>query len=229
MKLKRTIIDGIEVYVPLTEEEEKTYQEQNEENQQLGHDEKESRDQETNNKNNDEYINVEKDKDNLFNTIADKVSKIADIVGDKVGTAFEKTGTFVKKTFDPEENAKRKDTNDKNKKLAKLLPYLSEEDIHNLLNRILEGDESLKDIDLNIIFPYLSSEDAGALFLRCIKEKNKKMKYDQLIQYIDEATLDQLVDLYLNGELEEIDIEDILPYLNDKNIKKVFEHEILNK
>ena len=64
--------------------------------------------------------------------------------------------------------------NSKGNRLIKVLPFLDQEDVHALVEDLLNDAESLKDIDIIAFLPFLSTKDCDSLFIRAIEEGNKK-------------------------------------------------------
>lgn len=208
MKLKKTVIDNQTVYVEIKDEDIK--------DNMLNND--------------DDIIDVDPiDKDNNF---FKRISVAAGKAATKFSEAFTKASNNVKQSFktSSEEYEKRQKANAKNKKLAKILPFLDEESIHELVNKILADDESTKDLDLVKIFPYLSSEDAGKILIRVLKDGNTDVNIERLAPFVSQESLREIVDMYINGELDSnISFENLLPFLDNESIKKIFEYEIFNK
>lgn len=154
-------------------------------------------------------------------SLDDKVNIFSSKVEDIVNNTFETVSKNVKNFFN---NPKKVKTN----KIVSLLPFMEEEDIHNLVNDILEDEESVKDIDLIPILPFLSSEDCDLIFLKALDNSNKKINVVKVAPYVSEECLDRAIDKYINGELEIANIDELYPFLSSKSIKKVFQH-ILKK
>ena len=208
MKLKKTTIDNQIVYVEIKDEDIK-----------------------------DDMLNTDDDiidvdpidgSNNFFKRIGAAANKAAS----KVSQAFSKASNNVKESFrtTKEEYDRKQKANDKNKKLAKILPFLDEESIHELVEKILNDDESTKDLDLVKIFPFLTSEDAGKVLVRALKDGNTNVNIERLAPFVSKEALREVVDMYINGELDDsITFESLLPFLDNDSIKKIFEYEILNK
>ena len=98
-------------------------------------------------------------------------------------------------------------------KLAKMLPFLDDTEIHEIAEKVLAGDENYKglDIEANDKEPGVD----GKLYLKCVP-------------YVDESVLSKLVDRYVAGGFENIRMDNIYPYLSSADVKRIFYYE-LNK
>lgn len=114
----------------------------------------------------------------------------------------------------------------KTSQLSALFPYLDDEDLHEIASSILnEGEDSkYKNLDLEELAPYLDDEDIEMLFLKSISEGDGRIDPVVLAPYVSEKHLSIFVDSYLKGEYQNVDIDEIYPYLNSKDIKRVFQY-----
>lgn len=104
-----------------------------------------------------------------------------------------------------------------------ILPYLDEDDIHEIVQSILNGEEEYQNINLNEFFPYLSEEDADVLFLKGI-ESNANIDPVELAPYISEKAFTAFVDEYIKGNYQDVDIDGLYPYMNSSDIKRLFKY-----
>ncbi len=119
--------------------------------------------------------------------------------------------------------------NSKASKLFRILPFMDQEDIHEITEAILnQDDDLLKDIPIITIFPYLSSEDCDAVFMKALEKGNYNFKPSAIAPFVSNECLSKVVDLYLEGNFSDVDIDSIYPYLSSKDIKRVFQY-ILSK
>ena len=186
--------------------------------------------QEDENQDDEEVIDV--DPIDRNNNIFKKIGKTANKVVDKVGIAFNKTTGFVKETVktSKSEMERMQKTNDRNKKLAKLLPFLDDESIHELVEKILSEEESTKGLDINLILPYLSEEDADRLLIRELLDGETKIRINKIAPFVSDECMRKIADLYIEGKIpSNIRFEDLLPFLDEASIKKIFQYEIFGK
>lgn len=104
--------------------------------------------------------------------------------------------------------------------MSEVLDYLDEEDIKLLLDKIIEsGGKHYKNLTLEEILPYADEEDISRVFI----EKAKKGIIDEdLLDYVDEDCLHQVVVDYCNDENSELDIDCIYPHLDEDDLKLLF-------
>lgn len=112
----------------------------------------------------------------------------------------------------------------KSEKLIKMIPYMEEEDVHEIVVDLLRDEESLRDIDIEELLPVLKPNDCDSLFLVAIKVGNKKLVPENIAPYVSRECLSKVVDGYLSGEYADLDIDSLYPYLSSSDIKRVFYH-----
>lgn len=109
-------------------------------------------------------------------------------------------------------------------KLLRLLPYMSREDTHGVCVRLLEKMETLENINVATIMPFLTAEDCDAIFTRCIEVNNTKCDLATAIPYVSAECLTKIVDNYIDGKYPDLVIDDLYPFLCDADIKRIFYH-----
>lgn len=117
-----------------------------------------------------------------------------------------------------------RDPNSKEARLLRLLPYMSHKEIHELCEKILADDETLKSIDISTILPFLSQDDCDTIFKKCI---NLGKVDESVYAYVSKKCLSEIVDGYIQGNHPSLDIDALYPFLADADIKRIFYH-ILN-
>lgn len=116
--------------------------------------------------------------------------------------------------------------NEKTRKIKKILPFLDEEDLKEIVEAILAKDEKYEFLPLDILFPYLNEEDCDRLFLMALDDEDMKNKIDiqKLVPFVSEECMDKFVDLYVQGKYKNVNIDELYPYMNNKSIKKIFSY-----
>ena len=115
----------------------------------------------------------------------------------------------------------------KTKKLVSMLPFMDDEDIHEVVIGILENKEEYKDLDLVSIMPFLSTEDCDALFKKALEENWTIVV--NIVPFVSSKALSIFVDEYIDGNYQNIDIESLYPFIDSKDIKKLFHHFMKTK
>lgn len=104
--------------------------------------------------------------------------------------------------------------------IKKLIPFLDEEDLNELADKILESEEgSFDGVKIGDILSFLEDEKVDEIFLRQVKEHKD---YQAYLPFVSDECMDRLTEDYINGEIGDFDIESVFPYMEDDNIKKVF-------
>lgn len=138
-------------------------------------------------------------------------------------------------SFEPEANDEEKTQEDtyksshKQKKLMQILPFLDEEDIHDLFVKIMDDAETMKDIDLVMIMPFLDEADASELFKKALLEGNTRFNPVAIAPFVDEEALSGVVDLYIEGKIKHANIDSLYPFLSSKDVKRLFEYVLSQK
>lgn len=143
-------------------------------------------------------------------------SSIHDISG-AINQAFDE----IKKAFKFEPSNKTS----KSARLSSILPFLDQKELSELVEMILNDHQNLQDVELAAIFPFLEKEDCDKIFLAKMNTL-KKRDLIGLIPFVSSKTLSKLVDEYINGNLTNINIDAIYPFLDQVDIKRVFFYEL---
>ena len=112
-------------------------------------------------------------------------------------------------------------------KLVKILPYMKEEDIHDIARRIVNGDEEFKDIDYAAIMPFMNDEDCDALFMKTLRDGDTISI--KMVHFVSEDCLSALVEAYIDGRYPSLDVDSLYPFLNSEDVKKLFYYELRKK
>lgn len=104
--------------------------------------------------------------------------------------------------------------------IKKMLPFLDDEDLEELANRILDSDENeFKGVTISEVLPFLDDDVVDKMFFKAILN-NKD--YKKFLPFVSEEALHTLVVKYFNGEIENIDVDEIYPFLDEDDIKYIF-------
>ena len=158
----------------------------------------------------------------------EKFNEGAKNFGNKIATGAKDIGHKIKvqgeRLFGKD---KTLDENSKEAKLIRLLPYMNKREIHELAQKILASDETVKSLDLIAIMPFLTEDDADKLFVNSVRVGNTEYDFEKIIPYVSKSCVSEVVDGYIDGEYQSIDIDKLYPFLGDGDIKRLFYH-ILN-
>ncbi len=134
--------------------------------------------------------------------------------GDILGKAF--GNVFVKKK------------NSKNSNLIAALPFMDKEDLHELVNEILSGDERYKDINLVAIMQFMDTSDCDALFMKLVIEENTdNIPLATVAPFVSKKCLSELVDEYIKGNYQHVEMSILYPFLDGKDVKKIFNYFLM--
>jgi hypothetical protein len=108
-------------------------------------------------------------------------------------------------------------------KLESLLPFMDKEDMNELVDNIISGE--LKDVPLQIVYPFVGRKKREELFNYLIEEGNKDHLYGA-IPFMSKANIQTLYDKVQNGDIEGFAAEALLPFLGKDKIKELVDAAI---
>ena len=142
----------------------------------------------------------------------------------------------------------------KDNNLKKMIPFLDDEELELLVDKILESEEgiyknvTIKDLlpfldedliekafksdinknkDVSFYFPFLDDEFYDDIVSRMLENKKIDDKFYSYLPYLSEEILSKIVDSYLKDEID-LDINRVYPFLSDEDIRKIFRKSILD-
>ena len=104
-------------------------------------------------------------------------------------------------------------------KYIHMLPFLDDEDLDELVEKILSGE--VTNIKMMMLYPFLSREALDKLVDYLIKE-NKSKELRRSLPFLSKAKVNEIYDGIENGSITGIDEHSILPFLGKKKIKELF-------
>ena len=140
-------------------------------------------------------------------------------MGGKIADGMKAFGKKVKES--PLFSAKQETTEEK---LLKLLPYMDTKSTHEVSERLITNDETVKNLDIATVMPFFAREDCDALFLTAIERGNGTFDMEKVAPYVSAGALKKVVDGYIAGEYPELNMDLLYPYLKDADIKRIFYH-----
>ena len=70
--------------------------------------------------------------------------------------------------------------------------------------------------------PFLSNEDCDALFKKALDENWTNIV--NIVPFVSSKALSLFVDEFIDGKYQNVDIESLYPFIDSKDIKKLFKH-----
>ena len=79
--------------------------------------------------------------------------------------------------------------------------------------------------------PFLDEKDCDALFLKIALDADKKYEHSlvSLAPFVSEECLSKLVDKFVSGELQDVDMDGLYPFLSSKDVKRLFKYIVSKK
>jgi len=100
-----------------------------------------------------------------------------------------------------------------------MLPFLEEEDLDELVEKILSGE--VKGIKLVMLYPFLSEKALEKLVDHLIKE-NKGKELNRALPFISRDKVNEIYDAVVAGTVTDIKEHYLMPFLGKAKIKDMF-------
>lgn len=133
---------------------------------------------------------------------------------------FDNLGKFINKTI--------KVSGGKNNNIVATLPFLGSEELRNILEGILKKEEPYQSISPVVVFPFLSKQDCDDFFKKFMDEKQYEHIY-QIIPFVSKDALSLFVDEYIAGLHSEVNVDSLYPFMRKSDVKKVFDYILSHK
>ncbi len=134
-------------------------------------------------------------------------------------------------SFETRKEEKNEEPRNRSKmhKLVQMLPFMDDDTIHELVQKIISDEDTLHGIDIAVVMPFLDEDDATALFKKAITGKHPKLNPIVMAPFVDEDALSVVVDEYIAGNLSESQLDALYPFLKEDDLKRLFKHIIQNE
>jgi len=106
-------------------------------------------------------------------------------------------------------------------KLNRLLPFLEDAEKHELVNSILNNEILEGKISIMEIIPFLEEEDVDRLFKASLAHEID-LNPISFLPFLSKDEISKLVEGIKSGEFTNLTIEEILPFLEEDQIKALF-------
>lgn len=106
-----------------------------------------------------------------------------------------------------------------------VLPFLDDEDLTELVNKIMAGE--IKNIKMASLFPFLNDETLDLVIDFLIKEKRSK-ELQGALPFMSSSKINELYQAIEKGEIEGIKETSLLPFLSKSKLKEIFETLVKN-
>ncbi|MBI9008623.1 MAG: hypothetical protein JEZ05_01205 [Tenericutes bacterium] len=110
-------------------------------------------------------------------------------------------------------------------KLSRMLPFLENEEIKELVDSIINNEISDEKISIMQIVPFLEKEDVTRLFEASLEGKIEVCS-SGFLPFLSSEELSNLVERIQSGSIEKLQIETIMPFLDQKQVKLLFKEAL---
>lgn len=111
----------------------------------------------------------------------------------------------------------------KNKKIFAMLPFMSESDIDDCIDKILADDKEMKGVNICVFLPFASQKKVNKIFDEGAKG-NERVNINAVIPFVCQEKLSEFVNEYVEGKYQNININSLYPFLKSEDVKKIFEY-----
>lgn len=139
------------------------------------------------------------------------------------GEEFSKLGDSIKNIF-----VKKDGKSTKTSKIISTLPFLEDEELEEIVDNIMANKADYQDLNLVVIFPFLSKEKMDELFLKLITE-NETTYISSAAPFVTKDALTRFVDSYLEGNHQEVNVDMLYPFMRKNDVKRIFNYIIDQK
>ena len=113
------------------------------------------------------------------------------------------------------------------RRIASMLPFMSQSELMNLAEEILANNGYSRGLNLMGVVPFLNKPNVDGLFMRFLTSNNSD--YDKYIRpflpFVSKNCISTIVDGYIAGNLENLDIKKLYSYLSKDEYARVTEYE----
>ncbi|HAV19545.1 MAG TPA: hypothetical protein DCX17_00785 [Firmicutes bacterium] len=218
MILKKIIKDGQEIYVKLTPEEAKEASKNDDEFIHVDEDDDDEDIDEALDEEKEEEKEKEKEREGRHGrgSMFEFTQRIKNDINRSIRPHMRhlgKTFSFTDEDDDPETS-----------KLMRILPFMDEDDVHEIMQKYLDSDPKFAKLKLPAIMPFLSEADCDEVFKKALTTKELERYISAIVPFVSEKALSGLVDQYLEGKYPNLNVDRLYPFLNPKDIKRIFHH-----
>ena len=104
-------------------------------------------------------------------------------------------------------------------KYIHMLPFLEDEDLNELVEKILSGE--VKGIKLMMLYPFLEKESINKLVDQLIKD-NKSKEIVRALPFISKSKINEIYDAIQAGTITGLNEDLLMPFLGKSKIKEMF-------
>ncbi len=106
-------------------------------------------------------------------------------------------------------------------KITRMLPFLEKEELAELLESLIKGELKEENVSMAALLPFLESDQIAHLFERAVAGE-VKLRPVAILPFMDERDYDAIIDKLIETDVETISLDEMLPFLTEAQIKKVF-------
>ena len=86
----------------------------------------------------------------------------------------------------------------------------------------MKNENFLTNLELPSVVPYISKEECDALFIKILELGKTDFDITEVIKYVSPQCLERVVTDYVNGKLEDVEMEILYPFFSETDIKRIY-------
>jgi len=102
----------------------------------------------------------------------------------------------------------------------KLIPFIEDEDIQRICEKILAKGGSFKGLAMDNLLPFMDDEQVDHAFL--LKLKNHDPGAKNYAPFVSDEAYHELAEEYVRGELQGVDLDAFYPFMDEEDIRLIF-------
>lgn len=167
------------------------------------------------NKEENMYDSLKVKEENGNGTFQEKIQKVLDDVQKGAIKGFNKTKSFFQ---DLQDKAKASSNTDE---ILKIIPYMSDEDIHEIGNMIVNDENYAKKIKIKSLLPYFTDLECDRLFLHFLENRRNDINLKDMLPFVSDMALGEAVNIIIENNISDINFEILYPYLESSDLKRL--------
>ena len=110
--------------------------------------------------------------------------------------------------------------------ITAMLPFLDDDELHDIVCDMIEHKDGYSNLNILVAMPFLSDSDCDELFMAYVVkgEYEKQSDIVAMAPFVSEKCLGALVDEYVEGKYQTLDMSALYPFMASKDIKKLFDY-----
>ena len=106
--------------------------------------------------------------------------------------------------------------------IAQMLPFLEDEELNSIARQAINTEKNQGQVDIELlkkIVPFMETSEVDELLYELLE---KNIPIESFAPFASEYFFQTLVDMFLAGEADHVDMNKLYPFMSEKEIKRLF-------